>query len=127
MSLKKDSDHLKNMEIYETQRRKLEKKKIVIFWKTWRFQNHNGESYIKRRLWSFEKYGDLWNTGETVINKNIVIFWNGELGNTREKVIKKENSVPLKTWSYETLGRKLYKNPVIFWKTWRYMKHKGEG
>ena len=27
MSLKKDSDHLKNMEIYETQRRKLEKRR----------------------------------------------------------------------------------------------------
>ena len=40
---------------------------------------------------------------------------------------KKEVSVPLKIWSYETLGRKLYqKKIVIFWNIWRFMKHKGE-
>ena len=58
----------KHGDIWNT-KEKVRKKKIVIFWKTWRFQNHNGESYIKRRLWSFEKYGDLWNTKEKVRKK----------------------------------------------------------
>ena len=69
---------------------KVRKKNIVIFWKTWRFQNHNGESCIKRRLWSFEKYGDLWNTGEKDINKKLMIFWkDGVIWNKGDNVIKK--------------------------------------